>query len=208
MNSHLWWVHAHYSLRLVGLWSFVSSHLWYITPPQKKNMWPRRSHTTRSSTWSRWHLPVDFMAPRMNLSSLYVYLLFSWDFRYVIITFMILWHLSLYILLLYVLFFFGAHMRRTWLYPLNLGVTEVVSEEMLTVGQNQDRNGQNPYLLTLLWFFLYLSWSCLTFCCSILITLIFSTLRQDGFHTLESYIHDPLLRDRRPKKKIKIIFLI
>jgi hypothetical protein len=28
-----------------------------------------------------------------------------------------------------VFFFFGAHMRCTRLYPLNLGVTEVVSEE-------------------------------------------------------------------------------
>ena len=28
-------------------------------------------------------------------------------------------------------------------------VTEVVSEEMLTVGRNLDRNGQNPYLLIL-----------------------------------------------------------
>jgi hypothetical protein len=46
------------------------------------------------------------------------------------------------------MFFFGAHMRRTRLYPLNLGVTEVVSEQMLTVGQNLDRTGQNPYLLT------------------------------------------------------------
>jgi hypothetical protein len=32
MDSHLWWVHAHYSPRLVELWSFVSSHLQYITP--------------------------------------------------------------------------------------------------------------------------------------------------------------------------------
>jgi hypothetical protein len=48
------------------------------------------------------------------------------------------------------MFFFGAHMRRTRLYPLNLGVTEVVSEEMLTVGRNLDRPGQNPYLLTVL----------------------------------------------------------
>jgi hypothetical protein len=47
------------------------------------------------------------------------------------------------------MFFFGGHMRRTRLYPLNPGVTEVVSEEMLTVGQNLDRTGQNPYLLTL-----------------------------------------------------------
>jgi hypothetical protein len=47
------------------------------------------------------------------------------------------------------MFFFGAHMRRTRLYPLNLGVTEVVSEQMLSVGRNLDRTGQNPYLLTL-----------------------------------------------------------
>jgi hypothetical protein len=48
------------------------------------------------------------------------------------------------------MFLFGAHMRRTQLYPLNLGVTKVVSEEMLAVGRNLDRIGQNPYLLTLL----------------------------------------------------------
>jgi hypothetical protein len=46
--------------------------------------------------------------------------------------------------------FFGAYMRCTRLCPLNPGVTEVVSEEMLTVGRNLDRNRQNPYLLTLL----------------------------------------------------------
>jgi hypothetical protein len=46
------------------------------------------------------------------------------------------------------MFFFGAHMRRTRLYPLNSGVTEVVSEEMLTVGRNLDRTRKNPYLLT------------------------------------------------------------
>jgi hypothetical protein len=33
-------------------------------------------------------------------------------------------------------------MRRTRLYPLNLGVTEVVSEEILIVGRNLDRNRQ------------------------------------------------------------------
>jgi hypothetical protein len=60
-------------------------------------------------------------------------------------------------MLLYVLFFLGAHMRHTRLYPVNPGVTEVVSEEILTAGRNLDRNGQNPYLLTLLWLYLYLS---------------------------------------------------
>jgi hypothetical protein len=53
-------------------------------------------------------------------------------------------------MLLYVLFFLDAHMRRTQLYPLNLGVTEVVSKQMLTVGRNLDRSGQNHYLLILL----------------------------------------------------------
>jgi hypothetical protein len=42
-------------------------------------------------------------------------------------------------------------MRHTRLYPLIPGVIEVVSEEMLVVGWNLDRNIQNPYLLTLLW---------------------------------------------------------
>jgi hypothetical protein len=32
--------------------------------------------------------------------------------------------------------------------PLNPGVTEVVSKEILNVGQNLERTGQNPYLLT------------------------------------------------------------
>jgi hypothetical protein len=41
-------------------------------------------------------------------------------------------------------------MRRTRLYLLNPGMTEVVSEKMLTVGRNLDSPGQNPYLLTLL----------------------------------------------------------
>jgi hypothetical protein len=55
-------------------------------------------------------------------------------------------------MLLYVLSS-GAYMRCTRLCPLKPGVTEVVSEETLTVGQNLDRNGQNHYLLTLIRFF-------------------------------------------------------
>jgi hypothetical protein len=46
--------------------------------------------------------------------------------------------------------FSGAYMRCTWLCSLNPGMTEVVSEQILTVGRNLDRNGQSPYLLTLL----------------------------------------------------------
>ncbi|XP_035818238.1 uncharacterized protein [Zea mays] len=43
---------------------------------KEKNMWFKRSHTSRSSIRSRWRLPVDFMATRMILSSFYIYLLF------------------------------------------------------------------------------------------------------------------------------------
>jgi hypothetical protein len=39
-------------------------------------------------------------------------------------------------------------MRHTRLYPLDPGVTEVISEEILTIGRNLDRTRQNPYLLT------------------------------------------------------------
>jgi hypothetical protein len=70
-------------------------------------------------------------------------------------------------------------MRCTRLCPLNPGVTEVVSEEMLTVGRNLDRNGQTlTYLSHSDSFYTYLT----------LIILTFSTLRQDGFHTLESLL--------------------
>ena len=48
----------------------------------------------------------------------------------------------LYTLCYYICCLLGACMRCTRLCPLNPGVTEVVSEEMLTVGRNLDRNGQ------------------------------------------------------------------
>jgi hypothetical protein len=79
-------------------------------------------------------------------------------------------------------------MRRIWLYPLNLGVTEVVLEEMLNVGRNLDRTGQNPYLLTftlilsilfLIMFHLLLFYSDYSY--------LYFSRKQEGFHTLESY---------------------
>jgi hypothetical protein len=48
----------------------------------------------------------------------------------------------LYTLCYYMCCLLGACMRCTRLCPLKPGVTEVVSEEMLTVGRNLDRNGQ------------------------------------------------------------------
>jgi hypothetical protein len=48
----------------------------------------------------------------------------------------------LYTLRYYICCLLGACMRYTRLCSLKPGVTEVVSEEMLTVGRNLDRNGQ------------------------------------------------------------------
>jgi hypothetical protein len=66
--------------------------------------------------------------------------------------------ISIHSVIIYVVFF-GACMRCTRLYSLKPGVTEVVSEEILTVGRNLDRNGQNPSLLTFFLFILYLPYS-------------------------------------------------
>jgi hypothetical protein len=85
-------------------------------PPQEKNRWFKRSHTTRSSIWLR--------LPLCNKYSNYV------------VTF-----ISIHSVIIYVVFF-GACMRCTRLCPLKPGVTEVVLEEMLTVGWNLDRTGQ------------------------------------------------------------------
>jgi hypothetical protein len=49
--------------------------------------------------------------------------------------------ISIHSFIIYVVFF-GACMRCARLCPLNPGVTEVVSEEMLTIERNLDRNGQ------------------------------------------------------------------
>jgi hypothetical protein len=77
----------------------------------------------RSSNRSRWSLPVDFMAPRMDFSSFYVFIfypvrlsLFNKYSDY-IVTF-----ISIHSVIICVVFF-GAYMRCTRLCPLNPGVT-------------------------------------------------------------------------------------
>jgi hypothetical protein len=60
--------------------------------------------------------------------------------------------ISIHSVIIYVVFF-GACMRCTRLCPLNPKCYKSGIKGMLTVGRNLDRNRQNPYLLTLLWFF-------------------------------------------------------
>jgi uncharacterized protein YebE (UPF0316 family) len=71
-----------------------------------------------------WRLPVDFLAPRMVLSSFYIYLYFVRlplcnKYSDYIVTF-----ISIHSVIIYVVFF-GACMRCTRLSSLNPGVTEV-----------------------------------------------------------------------------------
>jgi hypothetical protein len=123
MNSHLWWVHAHWFLHNLLTMIICELTLAVSHPPQEKNMWFRRSHTMRSLIWSRWCLPVDCLAPRMDL----VRFIFIFYFvirlplcnKYsdVIVTF-----ISIHYVIIYVVFF-GACMRCTRLCSLNLGVT-------------------------------------------------------------------------------------
>jgi hypothetical protein len=103
----------------------------------------------------------------------------------------------------------GACMRYTRLCSLKPGVTEVVSEEMLTVGRNLDRNGQNPSLLTLLWFILYLSHLDLVSPSTFLLWSLLSFLLWDKMDfTPWNPTFMTFLRDRIPKTKLKLFSLL
>jgi hypothetical protein len=163
---------SHYSPQLIERWTCVSSPLLSHTPPQEKNTWFKWSHTTRSSIQSRWCLQLTFLRQRWILDPVififyFVRLLLCNKYSDYIVTF-----ISIHSVIIYVAF--GACMRCTRLCPLKPGVTEVVSEEMLTVGRNLDRTGQPlPTYLTLI--LLYFSWSTLIYF-STMINLTFATL--------------------------------
>jgi hypothetical protein len=122
----------------------VSSPLLSHTPSQEKNRWFKRSHTTRSSIQYRWRLPVDFMAPRMDFSSIYIYLFVRLPLcnKYSDYCDIYLYTLCYYICCLL------WHMYE--MHPtlsLKTGCDRSGIRGMLTVGRNLDRNGQNHYIL-------------------------------------------------------------
>jgi hypothetical protein len=85
-------------------------------------------------------------------------------------------------------------------------VTEVVSEEMLTVGRNLDRNGQSlPTYLILIHSTLTLILSHLLLFYSDHSYLFYSKTRQISHLGIPTPM--TFLRDRRPKKRIKNYFL-
>jgi hypothetical protein len=152
MNSHLWWVHAHYSPQLVERWTCVSSPLLSHTSHRRRTSGSSgATHrgvrfdlggVSQLTFWRQgWILDpfiFIFYFVRLPLCNKY---------SDVIVTF-----ISIHSVIICVVFF-GACMRCTRLCSLNPGVTEVVSEEMLTVGWNLDRNGQPlPTYLTLILF--------------------------------------------------------
>ena len=122
----------------------------------------------------------------------------------------------LYTLCYYICCLLGACMRCTRLCSLNLGVTEVVSEQMLTVGRNLDRNGQNPYLLTLFWFILYLPYSDSLYTyldpVSPSTVLLWSFLPFLLWDKMDFTLWNPItmnfFRDREPKTKLKLFSLL
>jgi hypothetical protein len=148
---------SHYSPQLVERWTYVSSLLLSHTPPTGERT-GGSGGATRRGVWSDLGGVSRLTLAPTILSSFYIcYFIFVRlplcnKYSDFIVTF-----ISIHSVIIYVVFF-GACMRCTWLCSLKPGVTEVVSEEMLTVGRNLDRNGQNPYLLTLLWFILYSSY--------------------------------------------------
>jgi hypothetical protein len=145
------------SPQLVELWSCVSSPLLSHTPHRRGTCGSRgatqrgvRSDLGGVSQLTYWHQGWSLVC--LYLSFIFVRLPLCNKYSDVIVTF-----ISIHSVIIYVVFF-GSCMRCTRFCSLSPGVTEVESEEMLTVGRNLDRNGQNPYLLTLLWFILYLSY--------------------------------------------------
>ena len=81
----------------------VWAHPCCLTPPQEKNRWFRRRHKARSLIWSRWRFPSWLLRQGWSLVR------FIFIFYFVISLPLcnkysdVLWHLSLYTLLLYML---------------------------------------------------------------------------------------------------------
>jgi hypothetical protein len=122
MNSHLWWVHAHYSPQLVERWTCVSSPLLSHTPHR------RNTGGSRGATQQRVRLDLGGVSQltywRQGCTLVHFIFIFYFvrlphcnKYSDVIVTF-----ISIHYVIICVVFF-GAYMRCTRLCPLNPGVT-------------------------------------------------------------------------------------
>jgi hypothetical protein len=128
MNSHLWRVHAHYSPQLVERWTCVRSPLLSHTPHRRK------IGSSRGATWRGVWLDIGGVSQltlwRQGCTLVHFIFIFYFvrlplcnKYSDYIVTF-----ISIHSVIMCVVFF-GTYMRCTRLYPLNPGVTYVVSEE-------------------------------------------------------------------------------
>jgi hypothetical protein len=123
MNSHLWWVHAHYSPQLVERWTCVSSHLLSHTPPHRRRIggsngatqWGVRFDLGGVSQLTLWR--QGWTLVRFIFIFYFVRLPLCNKYSDYIVTF-----ISIHLVIICVVFF-GAYMRCTRLCPLNPGVT-------------------------------------------------------------------------------------
>ena len=145
MNSHLWWVHAHYSPQLVERWTYVSSLLLSHTP-----------HRSRTGTagWGAWRMLrcVRERSRSSSPSQLWVAGPLS---PYNVIIYLFCIELLLYskdVTFDPVPWFIicvrlgpstpGDYVRARVLVPLKPGCDRSGIRGMLTVGRNLDRTGQ------------------------------------------------------------------
>jgi hypothetical protein len=121
MNSHLWWVHTHYSPQLVEQWTCVSSPL--LSHPHRRRTGGSRGATHRGvrfdlggvSHLTLWH--QGWTLVRFIFIFYFVRLPLCNKYSDYIVTF-----ISIHSVIICVVFF-GAYMRCTRLCPLNPGVT-------------------------------------------------------------------------------------
>jgi hypothetical protein len=141
MNSHLWWVHAHYSPQLVERWTCVSSLLLSHTP-----------HRLRTGTtgWGAWRMSQCVHERSRSLSPSQPWVAGSLSAFDVIIYFVQnsyyitkLWHSFLYHYSSYVWDLVPAHLLFMFTHgSLKPGCDRSGIKGMLTIGQNLDRTGQ------------------------------------------------------------------
>jgi hypothetical protein len=180
----------HYSPQLVERWTCVSSPLLSHTPPQEKNRWFRRSHKARSLIWSRWRFPQLTLRQGWILDP--VIFIFYFVRLPLCNKYSDYCDIYLYTLCYYICCLLGACMRCTRLCSLKPGCGRSGIRGNVDCRTKPRLKWTKPFAtyFTLIHSILISPWSCLSFCFSTLITLTFSTLRQDRFHTLESYIYD------------------
>jgi hypothetical protein len=146
VSSHLWRVHAHYSPQLVELWMYVSSLLLSHTPHRSRKgttgwgawrmLWRVRERSRSSS-----HSQLWVAGP---LSPYNVIIYFVQNSYYIIK----MWHSFLYHYSSYMWDLVPAHLMfilRPGFGPLEPGCDRCGIREMLTVGRNLDRTGQQLF---------------------------------------------------------------